>query len=92
MDPQSDKKIREQLLQHLKGGEAYITIDSMLDMVCFKDLHIVPQGLPYSFYQLFFHIRLAPYDILEFSRNLFYEPSQWPNETGLSDEKEWVDS
>jgi uncharacterized damage-inducible protein DinB len=96
MNPQEDKQIREQLVKHLKGGEAYMTIDAMLDLVNYEDIHMVPNGLPYSFYQVFFHIRLAQHDILEFSRNPahispLWPKGYWPKETGLADEQEWTD-
>lgn len=94
MNLEYDKQIREQLVKHLKGGEAYMTIDAMLDKVDFKDIHIVPQGLPYSFFQLFYHIRFAQKDILDFSRNPDYESHEWPKEywpeaVGPESKKDW---
>jgi uncharacterized damage-inducible protein DinB len=40
----------------------------------------VPQGLPYSPWQLLEHIRLTQEDILEFCRNPAYEDRDWPAE------------
>lgn len=53
MENQLDTQIREQLIKHLKGGEAFMSIDRMIKKVQLTDIHIVPEGLPYSFYQLF---------------------------------------
>jgi hypothetical protein len=38
----------------------------------------VPNGLPYSPWQLLEHIRLTQHDILEFCRNPDYEELDWP--------------
>lgn len=54
-------------------------INEVLDEITYDQLGTVPEGLPYSFYQLFYHIRLAQHDILEFSRNPNYESPEWPD-------------
>jgi uncharacterized damage-inducible protein DinB len=43
---------------------------------------VVPEGLPYSGWQILEHIRLAQRDILEFSRNTdgSYKEKKWPEE------------
>lgn len=94
MEQQEDKKIRERLVKHLEGGEAFTPLEDLLKEVPFAKTGILPQGLPYSFYQLFYHIRLAQYDILEFCRNPDYESPEWPEgywpkETGPASEQEW---
>lgn len=94
MAQQEDSKIREQLEQHLKGGEAFTPIEEILKEVPFAKTGIIPQGLPYSFYQLFYHIRLAQYDILEFCRNPDYESPDWPEgywpgKISPANEQEW---
>jgi DinB family protein len=40
----------------------------------------VPNGLPYSPWQLLEHIRLTQHDILEFCRNPSYEELDWPDD------------
>jgi uncharacterized damage-inducible protein DinB len=94
MKPSEDNQIREQLVKHLKGGEAFMTIDAALEKITYEDVAITPPGLPYSFYQLFFHIRLAQYDIIEFSRNQDYQSPEWPKEywpreTGPENKRKW---
>lgn len=94
MEQAADKKIREQLVKHLQGGEAFTPVEDLLEEIPFDKLGIVPEGLPYSFYQLFYHIRLAQHDILEFSRNPDYESPAWPDgywprEKGPASEQEW---
>ncbi|MEX0780758.1 MAG: DinB family protein [Balneolales bacterium] len=80
MDDPMDRVVRKQLVSHLRGGEAFMPVDHMVDKVPFDMTGIVPEGLPYSFYQLFYHLRLAQYDILEFIRNPNYESPAWPDE------------
>jgi uncharacterized damage-inducible protein DinB len=41
---------------------------------------VVPPGLPHSIWQLVEHIRLAQYDILDFSRNAKYQEMKWPDD------------
>jgi uncharacterized damage-inducible protein DinB len=94
MNRESEKKLREKLVSHLHGGEAFTPIDGLPGRIPFEQLGVVPEGLPYSFYQLFYHIRLAQYDILEFSRNPAYEsPSwpegYWPGQAAPGSEEEW---
>ncbi|AHM60744.1 hypothetical protein D770_12450 [Flammeovirgaceae bacterium 311] len=94
MDKQADKKLREQLVKHLRGGEAFMTVDEAVKTISFEQLGTVTQGLPYSFYQLFYHMRLAQHDIIEFSQDPEYESPQWPegywpDERAPHSEEEW---
>jgi uncharacterized damage-inducible protein DinB len=78
MDKHADKKLREQLVKHLRGGEAFMTVDEALKKIHYEQLGLVPESLPYSFYQLFYHIRLAQHDIIQFSLDPEYESPKWP--------------
>jgi uncharacterized damage-inducible protein DinB len=40
----------------------------------------VPEGLPYSPWQLLEHLRLAQHDILDFCLNPSYEEMNWPDD------------
>ncbi|MFD2532550.1 DinB family protein [Gracilimonas halophila] len=94
MEVNSHRITREQIIQQLEGGQAYLKIEELLQEVDFEDLGKRPTGLPYSFYEQFFHIRVAQFDILDFSRNPEYEPRTWPDEywpveQAPGSEKEW---
>ncbi|WKN29596.1 DinB family protein [Porifericola rhodea] len=94
MHTSEDKVLRDQLIKHLEGGEAFIPLDHLLDKIAFDDLGKIPEGLPYSFYQQFYHIWLAQNDILEFTRHSNYQPLEWPKDywpeaKAPKDEKEW---
>ncbi|WPP52941.1 DinB family protein [Catalinimonas niigatensis] len=94
MNTQSDIQLREQVVKHLQGGQAYMPLKHMLKEIPFNQLGIKPHGLPYSLYQQFYHIRLAQHDILEFFRNPDYESPEWPEgywpeQQAPLDEQEW---
>lgn len=71
---------REQLVKHLEGGLAYASIDSFLDSIPFEILGKRPKGLPYSFYEVFYHIVFAQKDILDYSTSANYKEHQWPED------------
>ena len=71
---------REQLVKHLEGGLAYRAIDDFLDEIPFDKTGIRPSGLPYSFYEIFFHIVFAQKDILEYTISGNYKTKNWPED------------
>lgn len=80
MEVNSHRATREQIVQQLEGGQAFLKIEDLLEEVEFEDLGKRPAGLPYSFYEQFFHMRVAQFDLLDYSRNKYYEAKQWPEE------------
>ncbi len=74
------EEIRKQLTTHLMGGEAFMPVDEMLKKIPYEKIGIRPEGLPYSFYELFFHITFAQKDILEYTISGEYETSNWPDD------------
>lgn len=75
-------ELREQLKALLDGGQAHATFDQAVKDMPVKLQGIVPEGLPYSAWQLLEHIRVAQLDILNFSRNDDgnYRELKWPDE------------
>ena len=71
---------REQLVKHLEGGLAYRALDDFLDEIPFDKTGIRPSGLPYSFYEIFFHIVFAQKDILEYTISGNYKTKNWPED------------
>lgn len=80
MDKSEKVNFRKQLVKHIKGGEAFSTIDELLGIMPFEQLGVVPDGLPYSFYQLFYHIRIAQKDILDYCLDENYSAPDWPDD------------
>lgn len=80
MEQSSNHYLREQLVKHLEGGEAFTPIRELLDEIPFEKVGIIPQGLPYSIWQQVYHIRFAQLDMLDFSRNADYQSHKWPED------------
>ena len=88
--------IAEQLVKHLNGGEAFLPIDKLLDKISFDKLGERPKDLPYSFYELFYHIWFAQRDILDYCKAENYEPHNWPKDywpptKGPDTEAQWIE-
>jgi hypothetical protein len=76
-DPHS-KQLREHVLYLLDGGGAHARFDDAVKDMPEKLRGVKPNGLPHSAWMLLEHLRLAQWDILEFSRNPKYESPKWP--------------
>ena len=91
-----ETELKTQLKALLDGGLAHAKLDDAVNDMPFEKQGIVPDGLPYSAWQLLEHLRLAQKDILEFSDNAdgSYKPMKWPDDywpkdAGPPDEKAW---
>ncbi len=80
MDTKSIAILKKQLVKHLKGGQAFRPVDHLLEKISFDEISIKPAGLPYSYYQQFYHLRFAQLDILEYCRNSNYQHPAWPDD------------
>ena len=90
----NDQSLREHLVSLLEGGNAHVSFDDFV-----KDFPVAKcgqrvAGLPYTAWQVIEHMRIAQWDILEFSRDRKHVSPKWPkgywpdeNETGT--EKLW---
>lgn len=74
------REIKEQLVKHLVGGEAFMPVQKMLDKIPFEKLGEKPSNLPYSFYSLFYHMWYAQNDILKYCKAENYKESNWPKD------------
>lgn len=89
-----DKAQRDQLVKHLEGGMAFVSIENFLDNIPFEHVGVRPAGLPYSFYEIFFHIAFAQKDILEYTVSGDYKAANWPDDywpskTAPANTEEW---
>lgn len=75
----TEKQIRERLSKHLYGGEAFMPVLEMLDKISFEDVNTRPSNLPYSFYELFFHLVFTQKDIVKFTCSDDYTEPKWPD-------------
>jgi hypothetical protein len=78
-DPNSTR-LREHLLYLLNGGGAHARFDDIVKDMPEKLRGVKPDGLPHSAWMLLEHLRLAQWDILEFSRNSKYKAPEWPKD------------
>jgi hypothetical protein len=75
-----DQSLREHLLYVLQGGGAHITFDDVIPRFPTVLRGKQPKGVPYSAWMLLEHMRLAQWDILDFSINPKYKPMEWPRD------------
>ncbi len=73
-----DKMLREQLAKIIDWNEAHADFHAAVDDFPAKLRGRVPDGFPHSAWQLLEHIRLALWDILEFSRDARHKSPKWP--------------
>ena len=74
----SDKSLREHLNNLLSGRGAHLDWKASFAGVPPKLRGVRPDGLPHSLWELLEHMRIAQWDILEFSRNAKHESPDWP--------------
>lgn len=96
MDKQHDILINE-LENLLRGGGAHASLKDALAGLPAELRGVKPDKLPYSIWQLVEHIRIAQWDMLEFSRDPNHESPKWPEaywprESAPSDETAWKNS
>lgn len=74
-----DKVLREHLLYLLRGGGAHIDFEKAVADFPVKQMNSRVEQLPYSAWQLLEHMRIAQWDIIEFSRNPSHVSPAWPD-------------
>lgn len=73
-----DQALREQLLYLLGGGGAHVDFESAVADFPVDKVHRKIGSLPYTPWEVLEHMRIAQFDILEFSRNADYVSPKWP--------------
>ena len=75
---QTDESIRKHVLYLLRGGGAHLSFDDFVSSfppdLCSRQI----EGLPYTPWQVLEHMRLAQWDILEFSRDPDHVSPEFP--------------
>lgn len=70
--------LRKHLLYLLGGGGAHVDFDSAIAGWPAKLRGNKPKGLPHTAWQLLEHMRIAQWDILEFTRDPKHVSPEWP--------------
>jgi len=78
----------------LNGGSAHVGLKDAVAGLPFDLLGKKPERLPYSIWQLVEHIRIAQWDMLEFSKDGNHKSPKWPDEYWVAalappDEEKW---
>jgi DinB superfamily len=76
-DPR-DKPLRDHLLYLLKDGGAHATFDAAMGDWPVQLVGVKVANFPHTAWMLLEHIRLAQWDILEFTRNSKHVSPAWP--------------
>jgi hypothetical protein len=89
-----DRSVREHLLKLLKGGEAHADFDAAMGGWPVQLAAVKVANFPHTAWMLLEHIRIAQWDILEFSRNPKHKSppwpeGYWPKSEAPADEKAW---
>lgn len=73
-----DQSLREHVVYLLQDGGAHAKFDEVIAGIPPKLYGEKPAGLPHSLWMLLEHMRIAQWDILEFSRNAKHASPKWP--------------
>jgi hypothetical protein len=73
-----DSSLRRHLIELLKGGSAHARFEEAIAGIPAKLRGQKPAGLPHSPWMLLEHLRIAQWDILEFSRKRKHKSPDWP--------------
>jgi hypothetical protein len=91
-DPMAD--VRHHLLDLLQGGNAHLHFDKAIANLPASLRGARPAGVPHTPWRLLEHMRIAQWDILEFSRNSRhvsppFDEGYWPKGDALPDDGAW---
>ena len=94
---EKDRALREHVLDVLRGGGAHIKFEDAIEGFPPEFFNARAAGVPYTPWQLLEHMRIAQWDIIEFSRSAAHVSPRWPEgywpEEGLAaDEDDWLRS
>jgi hypothetical protein len=78
MTDANDLSLRQHLLELLQGGGAHTKFDDVVKNVPEGLRGRKPTGFPHSLWMLLEHLRIAQWDILEFTRNPKHVSPEWP--------------
>jgi DinB superfamily len=89
-------ELRKQLVALLDGGQAHASFEDAVADFPVKLRGVVPEGLPYSAWQILEHIRIAQKDILDFSapptggyHGMKWPDAYWPKEAEPPSAEAW---
>jgi hypothetical protein len=78
MTKDHEQSLRKHLVELLAGGGAHVRFEDAIQRLPPKLRGIKPANFPHSPWMLIEHLRLAQWDLLEFSRNAKHVSPKWP--------------
>lgn len=96
-DIDRDRSLREHICYLLRGGDAHIHFSDVVAGFPSDSINSRIANLPYTPWQVLEHMRIAQWDILEFSRNANHVSPEfpegyWPAPSSKADEAAWQQS
>jgi hypothetical protein len=93
----SDKLLRTELSNYVESPHTHMPFIKAIKDIPEKLINERPENIPYSFWQLLEHIRIAQHDMVDFMQNPDYKELAWPKEYWPSPDskatmKMWNDS
>ena len=90
----NDKSLRDHLLSLIRGGGAHLSFDDFIAEFPAELCNRKLEGLPYTPWQVLEHMRIAQWDILEFSRDPKhvspkFPKGYWPEPDELGNAELW---
>jgi hypothetical protein len=90
----NDTSLRQHLLDLLQGGNAHAEFDQAVANLPADLRGVRPEGAEHSPWEILEHLRIAQWDILEFSRNPKHKSPEfpagyWPAEPEPPNEEAW---
>ena len=70
--------IAEELISLLRKGNAHISTDEVLKEIPYEKITKKHKDTPYSIWELTEHLRLAQWDIVQFSKGPGHQSPSWP--------------
>lgn len=80
MNADNSASLRQHIVKLLKGREAHADFEAAIADLPAELRGVKPPGAPYTIWQLLEHMRIAQWDILDFSRNPEYVEPKWPDD------------
>ncbi len=75
---QTDRQLRQHLIKLLKGGDAHTGFDAAIENFPASLRGKRPEHAEHSAWEVLEHLRIAQWDILEFSRNPRHQSPEFP--------------
>src|SRR5579884_3727172 len=72
--------LRQHITNLLTKAEAHVDLSSSIKDFPIELRGVKPEGAPHTPWQLLEHIRIAQWDILEFSKNARHKSPKWPDD------------